>query len=48
MDKNYWNDIYWEKHFKEDDLERIEDFWIEKYLEYFPTPSKCVKNFRLR
>lgn len=31
MDKSYWNDKYWDKHLKEDDLENIEELWIKKY-----------------
>ena len=43
MNKDYWNDIYWEKHLKEDDLDNIEDFWITKYESFFPSPNKNVK-----
>lgn len=31
MDKNYWNDKYWVRHMRDDDLDNIEDPWIEKY-----------------
>lgn len=31
MSNNYWDEIYWEKHLKEDDLDNIEDLWILKY-----------------
>lgn len=31
MSKNYWDDKYWEKHLKEDDLENVEEIWVKKY-----------------
>ena len=31
MSGNYWDKVYWEKHLKEDDLEKIEELWIKKY-----------------
>lgn len=31
MDKSYWNEKYWVRHMRDDDLDSIEDFWIEKY-----------------
>lgn len=33
---NYWNNIYWEKHIKEDDINNIEDNWIIDYIKYLP------------
>ena len=35
MNKNYWNDKYWVRHMAKDDLEHIEDPWIEKYEDIF-------------
>ena len=29
--KRYWDEKYWVRHMKNDDLDNIEDFWIEKY-----------------
>ena len=31
MDKSYWNEKYWVRHMRDDDLDNIEDPWIEKY-----------------
>lgn len=30
-DKSYWNEKYWTRHMRDDDLDNIEDIWIEKY-----------------
>ena len=30
-DKSYWNEKYWVRHMRDDDLDNIEDPWIEKY-----------------
>lgn len=35
MDKNYWNDKYWVRHMENDDLDHIEDPWIQKYEDIF-------------
>lgn len=35
MNKNYWDNIYWEKHLNEDDLENIEELWVKKYEDIF-------------
>ncbi|MBQ8408049.1 MAG: class I SAM-dependent methyltransferase [Clostridia bacterium] len=35
MDKSYWNEKYWVRHMEKDDLDHIEDPWIEKYEEIF-------------
>ena len=37
-DKSYWNEKYWVRHMRDDDLDNIEDPWIEKY-----TSIKCYK-----
>ena len=29
--KRYWNEKYWVRHMREDDLENIEDPWLDKY-----------------
>ena len=29
--KRYWNEKYWVRHMRDDDLENIEDSWIDKY-----------------
>ena len=31
MEKSYWNEKYWVRHMRDDDLDNIEDAWIEKY-----------------
>ena len=31
MDKRYWNEKYWVRHMRDDDLNNIEDNWVEKY-----------------
>ena len=31
--KRYWNEKYWVRHMREDDLDNIEDAWIDKYDE---------------
>lgn len=31
MDKSYWNEKYWVRHMKNDDLDHVEDLWIEEY-----------------
>ena len=31
MNKNYWDEKYWEKHLREDDLENVEELWVRKY-----------------
>ena len=35
MDKSYWNEKYWVRHMDKDDLDHIEDPWIEKYEDIF-------------
>jgi len=35
MDKSYWNEKYWVRHMRDDDLDNIEDMWIEKYEDVF-------------
>ena len=35
MDKSYWNEKYWVRHMRDDDLDNIEDPWIEKYEDIF-------------
>lgn len=37
MDKSYWNEKYWVRHMRDDDLDNIEDPWIEKYEDIFTT-----------
>ncbi len=39
MNKDYWDDIYWEKHLKKDNLNDIEDFWITKYESFLPNSN---------
>lgn len=39
---NYWDEVYWEKHLKEDDLNNIEDNWITEYLDYLPKTGKIL------
>ena len=41
MDKSYWNEKYWVRHMRDDDLENIEDPWIEKYEDII---SSCSGN----
>ena len=31
MDKSYWNEKYWVRHMKNDDLDHVEDLWVEEY-----------------
>ena len=31
--KRYWNEKYWVRHMREDDLENIEDAWVDKYTD---------------
>lgn len=38
---NYWDDLYWEKHLKED-LENIEELWIKKYENILPQTGKVL------
>jgi SAM-dependent methyltransferase len=33
MDKSYWNEKYWVRHMRDDDLNNIEDNWVEKYTD---------------
>ena len=35
IDKSYWNEKYWVRHMANDDLDHVEDPWIEKYEEIF-------------
>ena len=35
MSGNYWDNVYWEKHLKEDNLENIEELWIKQYEDIF-------------
>lgn len=37
---NYWDEVYWEKHLKEDDLDNIEDLWIKKYEDLYLKKDK--------
>ena len=30
--KRYWNEKYWVRHMREDDLDNIEDFWLDEYM----------------
>lgn len=39
---NYWDEINWEKHLKEDNLNNIEDNWVEEYLKYIPKERKIL------
>ena len=39
---NYWDNIYWEKHIKEDDLDNIEDNWILDYMKYLPKTGNLL------
>lgn len=39
---NYWDEIYWEKHLKEDDINSIEDNWVEEYLKYLPSNGNLL------
>ncbi len=39
MDKSYWNEKYWVRHMRDDDLENIEDNWIDKYENIFMARS---------
>ena len=34
IDKSYWNEKYWVRHMRDDDLDNIEDPWIDKYREF--------------
>ena len=29
--KRYWNEKYWVRHMRDDDLENIENSWVDKY-----------------
>ena len=31
MDKSYWNEKYWVRHMQNDDIDHIEDLWVEEY-----------------
>ena len=31
--KRYWNEKYWVRHMRDDDLENIEDSWVDKYTD---------------
>ena len=33
IDKSYWNEKYWVRHMKNDDLDHVEDLWVEEYEE---------------
>jgi SAM-dependent methyltransferase len=35
IDKSYWNEKYWVRHIANDDLDHVEDPWIEKYEDIF-------------
>lgn len=35
IDKSYWNEKYWVRHMANDDLDHVEDPWIEKYEDIF-------------
>lgn len=35
MDKSYWNDKYWVRHMEKDDLDHVEDSWVEEYESAF-------------
>ena len=37
--KRYWNEKYWVRHMRDDDLDNIEDAWIEKYDEMISSYS---------
>ena len=39
MDKSYWNEKYWVRHMRDDDLENIENSWIDKYDEIISARS---------
>lgn len=39
---NYWDNIYWKKHIKEDDLNNIEDNWIFDYMKYLPKTGNLL------
>lgn len=42
MSKTYWDETYWEKHLKEDDLENVEEIWIKKYEDVLPKEGKVL------
>lgn len=42
MSKNYWDETYWEKHLKEDDLENVEEIWVKKYENILPKEGKVL------
>ena len=37
--KRYWNEKYWVRHMRDDDLDNIEDPWIEKYVDIISSLS---------
>lgn len=43
MDKSYWNEKYWVRHMKNDDLDHVEDLWVEEYESLImPHPGKLL------
>ena len=37
--KRYWNEKYWVRHMRDDDLDNIENAWVEKYAEIISSKS---------
>ena len=37
--KRYWNEKYWVRHMRDDDLDNIEDTWVDKYDEIISSKS---------
>jgi SAM-dependent methyltransferase len=37
--KRYWNEKYWVRHMRDDDLDNIEDAWVDKYDEIISAKS---------
>ncbi len=37
--KRYWNEKYWVRHMRDDDLDHIEDAWVDKYDEIISAKS---------
>ncbi len=37
--KRYWNEKYWVRHMRDDDLENIEDAWVDKYSDIISAHS---------
>ena len=42
MNNSYWDEKYWVRHMASDDLDHIEDPWIEKYEDVFMPYKGCL------